>query len=336
MQNVNKNQRKRWKNVKRNDIAKVVKNESAKINPTSFVAKNCRFGASEETCARFVSSLKLEGTSLGDTCAMSQLVDCNGMSAYRTIDGSCNNAENPRWGSALTAYSRVLFPRYSDGELLIHKSMSGLALSSLINVLWRALNALEGSFDEKEWSAVDNDWKIHHLSPWTFRDRIFLTYSSNKCIIHSSFPQWPPMSFLSHRIFFTGFIYFSSRDSGARIVCRVSRNQYWFRFRSSKNRQRPQAFFPIAPQTWLIDDLLSVYSSSTAYRRSFLLVSESNFRNFVRARIIHSKNCKYSLVNSIETHRARGLLIPRALDRFERRETERGREFESTKFRRLA
>uniref|UniRef100_A0A0C9QVC3 Pxd_0 protein n=1 Tax=Fopius arisanus TaxID=64838 RepID=A0A0C9QVC3_9HYME len=35
--------------------------------------------------------------------------------SYRTIDGSCNNLDNPTWGMAQTRYARLLPPIYSDG-----------------------------------------------------------------------------------------------------------------------------------------------------------------------------------------------------------------------------
>lgn len=34
---------------------------------------------------------------------------------YRTIDGSCNNFENPLWGSSLSAFRRLLPPMYENG-----------------------------------------------------------------------------------------------------------------------------------------------------------------------------------------------------------------------------
>ncbi|XP_063974115.1 peroxidase-like isoform X2 [Diachasmimorpha longicaudata] len=74
-----------------------------------------RFGRSNEACASFVSTFKLQGTSIGESCAAKQIVPCRANARYRSIDGSCNNLENPRWGSALTAYSRILFPSYADG-----------------------------------------------------------------------------------------------------------------------------------------------------------------------------------------------------------------------------
>lgn len=36
-------------------------------------------------------------------------------SRYRTLDGSCNNLQNPAWGVANSRYSRLLTPRYGDG-----------------------------------------------------------------------------------------------------------------------------------------------------------------------------------------------------------------------------
>lgn len=80
------------------------------------VQNNCqRFGLDSRECARFISTIKLEGTPLSNACANNQQVDCTQNSRYRTIDGSCNNLENPKLGSAMTAYTRLLFPNYMDG-----------------------------------------------------------------------------------------------------------------------------------------------------------------------------------------------------------------------------
>lgn len=35
---------------------------------------------------------------------------------YRTVDGSCNNLANERWGRAGTALQRILPPKYEDGR----------------------------------------------------------------------------------------------------------------------------------------------------------------------------------------------------------------------------
>ena len=67
-------------------------------------------------CARFISTIKLEGTSLNAACAAEQQADCNLNYKYRSIDGTCNNLENPKLGSVMTAYTRLLFPEYMDGK----------------------------------------------------------------------------------------------------------------------------------------------------------------------------------------------------------------------------
>nr|XP_050849210.1 peroxidase-like isoform X3 [Vespula vulgaris] len=81
------------------------------------IHQNCRrrFGLSKEECARYISTLKLEGTPLGDKCMASHVASCDSKMKYRTIDGSCNNIDNPSWGRAMTAYTRILFPQYFDG-----------------------------------------------------------------------------------------------------------------------------------------------------------------------------------------------------------------------------
>ncbi len=33
---------------------------------------------------------------------------------YRTIDGTCNNLQNPLWGASLTAFKRLLLPQYEN------------------------------------------------------------------------------------------------------------------------------------------------------------------------------------------------------------------------------
>ena len=37
------------------------------------------------------------------------------VNTYRSTDGTCNNLQNPRWGSASTAFRRILPPFYEDG-----------------------------------------------------------------------------------------------------------------------------------------------------------------------------------------------------------------------------
>ncbi|XP_076681835.1 peroxidase isoform X2 [Andrena cerasifolii] len=74
-----------------------------------------RFGLEKDDCARYISTLPLQGTPLSSACWAPQVAACNARAKYRSVDGSCNNVDNPSWGSAMTAYTRILFPRYFDG-----------------------------------------------------------------------------------------------------------------------------------------------------------------------------------------------------------------------------
>jgi peroxidase len=41
-------------------------------------------------------------------------LSCN-PTKYRTVDGSCNNLKNPKWGKAMIDFRRILNPDYCDG-----------------------------------------------------------------------------------------------------------------------------------------------------------------------------------------------------------------------------
>ncbi|CAL4152346.1 unnamed protein product, partial [Meganyctiphanes norvegica] len=41
--------------------------------------------------------------------------ECNPLAVYRSIDGSCNNLDNPLWGARLSPFVRFLPPHYEDG-----------------------------------------------------------------------------------------------------------------------------------------------------------------------------------------------------------------------------
>jgi len=49
---------------------------------------------------------------------------------YRTIDGTCNNLNNPAWGSAGAPFFRILKPDYGDGLNSPRRSRAGAALPS--------------------------------------------------------------------------------------------------------------------------------------------------------------------------------------------------------------
>lgn len=63
--------------------------------------------------------MKLDQTSLGNACLSmyNNETACEGINLkYRSADGSCNNLKHSFWGKANTAYKRLLFPAYKDGN----------------------------------------------------------------------------------------------------------------------------------------------------------------------------------------------------------------------------
>lgn len=42
---------------------------------------------------------------------------CHTEIKYRSLDGSCNNLKNPKWGSAGSEYGRILPANFSDSKL---------------------------------------------------------------------------------------------------------------------------------------------------------------------------------------------------------------------------
>uniref|UniRef100_A0A2M3ZYF0 Putative peroxidase n=1 Tax=Anopheles triannulatus TaxID=58253 RepID=A0A2M3ZYF0_9DIPT len=59
-----------------------------------------------------------------------QATNCNVTSPYRTLDGTCNNLQNPSWGAANTAYGRLIEADYGDGVKSPRKATSGSELPS--------------------------------------------------------------------------------------------------------------------------------------------------------------------------------------------------------------
>lgn len=47
---------------------------------------------------------------------------------FRSYDGACNNLAHPGYGMAKTRYSRIVWPKYGDGQYTPSKSSTGNAL----------------------------------------------------------------------------------------------------------------------------------------------------------------------------------------------------------------
>lgn len=70
-------------------------------------------------CAKNLAKVKLDQTSLGKICVSKYYNEtvCEGLNLkYRRADGSCNNMKHYYWGKSNTAYKRLLFPAYKDGN----------------------------------------------------------------------------------------------------------------------------------------------------------------------------------------------------------------------------
>lgn len=77
-------------------------------------------GISKIQCAKDLAKVKLDQTSLGQMCLSKYFNEtaCDGKNLkYRSADGSCNNLKHSFWGKANTAYKRLLFPVYKDGNI---------------------------------------------------------------------------------------------------------------------------------------------------------------------------------------------------------------------------
>lgn len=57
-------------------------------------------------------------------------LDCNFFTRYRTHDGSCNNKKNPRWGSGMVKFRRIMNPDYCDGISKPRCAIDGSELKS--------------------------------------------------------------------------------------------------------------------------------------------------------------------------------------------------------------
>ncbi|KAK7069012.1 hypothetical protein SK128_018576, partial [Halocaridina rubra] len=67
-------------------------------------------------------------TVLADSCPTPLPPSSCPPSRYRTVDGTCNNPDQPRWGAANTPYLRLLPAWYADGVSSPRASLAGISL----------------------------------------------------------------------------------------------------------------------------------------------------------------------------------------------------------------
>ncbi|XP_026813543.1 peroxidase-like [Rhopalosiphum maidis] len=76
--------------------------------------------------------LSPDDINLADKCFSKP--DCDIEYRFRTMDGSCNNLDNPVWGQANTANIRIIQANYSDNNSEIRKAKSGNELPNVRHI----------------------------------------------------------------------------------------------------------------------------------------------------------------------------------------------------------
>jgi peroxidase len=101
---------------------------SAQINIEASMSLINSLNLSPQQGTFALPSISVRGTSIESTCP--PVAKCNLNYPYRTMDGSCNNKQNPDWGKSQVALQRILPPKYGDGVNSPRVQSSGLPLPS--------------------------------------------------------------------------------------------------------------------------------------------------------------------------------------------------------------
>jgi len=87
-----------------------------------------RFSLTPAQAGFGLTDFSTRDTILGPNCPSGGPCDRN--EKYRSYDGSCNNLENPLWGTSNSPFQRTLLPAYSDGVFKPRQAVSGDDLPS--------------------------------------------------------------------------------------------------------------------------------------------------------------------------------------------------------------
>ena len=108
------------------------------------------------------------------SCPFSFNIICNSSYRYQSFDGTCNNLNNPAYGSANTPYTRFLTPVYADGvNSPRNSSVSGASLPNPRNI---STNLFTDQFaSEKIW--------LHFFTVSSFFIKRIFVSTKIQCII---------------------------------------------------------------------------------------------------------------------------------------------------------
>jgi len=87
-----------------------------------------RFKLSSNQAGFGLNSYSTKDTTLGPNCPKGG--PCKSNQKFRSYDGSCNNLQNPLWGTSNSPFQRALLPSYSDGVFTPRQAKSGEDLPS--------------------------------------------------------------------------------------------------------------------------------------------------------------------------------------------------------------
>ncbi|KAK4324937.1 hypothetical protein Pmani_004472 [Petrolisthes manimaculis] len=133
-----------------------------------------RFRLNALEAAYGLQQVSISNSIISDTCPRTPRCEEKDR-FYRTIDGSCNNLDNPGWGQARSPFQRILPPQYSDGLLRPRESRVGGPLPSARVVSLSVVNDVDNpnpdiTLSVMQWGQfIDHD--LTHTPIFRFNNR---------------------------------------------------------------------------------------------------------------------------------------------------------------------